>query len=456
MPKVWQRVLCTYTRQRAAAQPLKRNPLPSRRTRGGGVRRKRAHPIVVQPLQPVGQMMLRKLLVCATLVSAYAGATGCSSHADSSGVASGGEAINTSDRPPPGGKPRPAQLRNPDYGFWDPGLVTATARTAYDAQDMGTRANPIVPTACLYPDTTDPILINGEACGNVHTLPPFANANAWTNAPSWPLKDFWVVQMNDEGAFDACNSGPPDASVQRSSPGNGMMGLTLLDTGESLTRSHLVLNYTFNGPCEQAAPFTRIPFLSFGAHKSRGNGKPIAAIHPSPGVPSHVSFTLKLWDISSNATPMASELWTVSSWGGITRMIFIAVGRSNLSFGHVHRHWNWPIAQSFLAPGADIAYYDSEELEARCPGAMTATRDGRAVSTSLFSTDDHATNLGRDVSYDLDLEALYGCASADGSFDAPAPSTADIPVDGVFWSNEIAGRGSPSWLWTSVHGMDVH
>jgi hypothetical protein len=348
-------------------------------------------------------------------------------------------------------------LERAGYGFWDPGLVQATARTVYDARDEGTESTRLTPASCLYPNASDPLLINPQACARVAVLPPFASGNAWTNADVWPTENFWVVQMNDEGAFDPCNSGMPDVSLPRASPGTGIMGMTLLKLPEEgIFRSHLVLNYSFQSACDQGAPFTRIPFLSFGAHKDRGNAKPIGAINPPDGTPSHVTFTLRLWDISANDTPMASELWTVASWGGRTRMVFVALGRSNLSFAGAHRHWNWPIAESFLSPGADIVYFDADELAQRCPRALTAVAGGVPVPPLLFSSGDRRANLGRDVRYDLDLDALFHCASEDVAFDDPLPPTATTPVDGVFWSNEIAGRGQPSWLWTSVNAMDVY
>jgi len=80
-----------------------------------------------------------------------------------------------------------------DYGFWDPGLVQATARTAYDAPDEGTATNRLTPAPCLYPDASDPILINSQACARVAALPPFASGNGWTNAAAWPTESFWVV-----------------------------------------------------------------------------------------------------------------------------------------------------------------------------------------------------------------------------------------------------------------------
>ena len=407
--------------------------------------------------------MLRWLVVSGCLVGC---AHGAGASGDDVGDAQAArEDTSPSPPPTPPTTPIPSAIRGSHrhgpphdeqrYGFWDPGLVKAIARTAYASEGFGTSSDPMHPTACLYPDASDSMLINPEACGNVSKLPPFASANAWTNATAWPTDAFWVLQMNDEGAFDACNSGAPDVSLPRSKPGEGIMGFTLLEDGEPFFRAHLVLNYTFQGPCDAVTPFSRIPFLSFGAHKNRGNGIPVGAINPSLGVPSHVVFTLRLWDISSNATPMSSELWTVASWGGKTRMVFIALGHANLTWGIAHRHWNWPIAQSFLAPGADIVFFDHEDLGNRCPGALTATARGQAVSTGLFSTDDRTSNVGKDILYDLDLDALYHCASGFGPFDDPLPSTQDIAVDGVFWSNEIGGRGSPSYLWTSVHGIDV-
>ncbi len=337
------------------------------------------------------------------------------------------------------------------WGFADEGLVVGTARTNYDALDEGTAANPLTFIPCLY-QQPDPLLIDPPGCNSGPAV--FSQSNAWTNGLTWPTDDYWVLLMNNEPAFNTCNSGPPDNSLPRSAPGQGIMGFEISTAaGESFKRAHLHVANDGN-PCGAGA----IPFLSFGAHQHRGNrGRPILALHPSPTsarpAPTHLEFTVKLEGISiSDGDAGRTYLWTVASWprqsgAVVPRMLFLELGIWSRIPGwqarRLQRHWSWPIGEDFLQPGADIAFLDAQDAREFCHLDVPA----------LYLTDDIV--VGREITYDIDVSRLYDCASDLGLFDEPlSPAAVDVPVHTVFFASEVARAGSS--IWTSFHGLRTY
>lgn len=88
---------------------------------------------------------------------------------------------------------------------------------------------------------------------------------------------------------------------------------------------------------------------------------------------------------------------------------------------------------------------DAEDLITHC-GFSLPSRTLGYRTTALPSSEQV------ELSYFIDLTALFRCASGLNLFESPFPTTA-VNVEGVHWANEVFGPGAA--LWTSVHGMQV-
>lgn len=60
--------------------------------------------------------------------------------------------------------------------------------------------------------------------------------------------------------------------------------------------------------------------------------------------------------------------------------------------------------------------------------------------------------VGEHRTYDIDLTAVYRCASNQRWFDTPMPNRV-VPINKIYWANELTGHRVA--LWTSVHGMQM-
>lgn len=266
-----------------------------------------------------------------------------------------------------------------------------------------------------------------------------------------------MLANNNEPAYTTCNSGPPNISLPRSTPGSGIFGFTAITdpgAGEYFYRAHLVLNQTFSNPCGDATPF-----LSIGAQDGRGQSGPLGALNPTPGVPSSLQFTAKVYDFKA-PTPLfvggqkgTSNFWVyiVAEWPDDTgrpvpRMLFISLFRHNINSDlagaydqDTNGDWNWPIQEDYLYSGADLAFFDAD---------MIATNCGAALDTYRLTT------IGDKFTYNLNLQGLFRCASDKGLFRNTMPTTSNLPIRGIHWANE--GTGVNGWLWTSVHAMYMY
>jgi len=326
--------------------------------------------------------------------------------------------------------------------FHDQGMLRKPAvKTEYVDPKTGTAARPLVIGDCLWGNCRPERLV-------------FQSSNHWQqNIPCDPCSGpaqmgaYWAVLFNNEPRADPHNSGPPDASLPRALPAEGLMGFETLYgdpnlPGDRRWRAHLVLdligiaNPVFGG----------IPFLGFGAFTHRGNrDKPVGYLRPSsPAHPSVLTFGARLWEatpptpIAGGTQPatLASYLWMLANWGTQPKAIFITLYHYNIQNSvppgtPATYHFNWPISQSALYPGADIVYIDAEDMNFYCG----------------FATPSLALN--QDVDYRIDLTALYSCVSQRNLFSEPMPTTADIPVTQVLWANESTGENGD--LWTDVH-----
>jgi hypothetical protein len=328
--------------------------------------------------------------------------------------------------------------------------------------DQGMTRTPVVRTEYVYPDTgtaTRPLVI-GEClwggCGSQRTVYP--QSNYWQY--HWPCvicvsplqpNLYWSILLNNEPRNSNNNSGPPDASLPRASPGHGLMGFSTLYgndnfPGDTYWRAHLVLNFvSFANPV-----FGGIPFLGFAEFSNRGNnGRPLGYLQPSSsGYPSVLSFAAQLWGAGpptpipggSQPATLASYVWVLANWGTKPKAIFITLYHYNIQNSvppddPAGYHFNWPITQSAFYPGADIVYIDAEDLDDYC---------GFGVPALIHR---------KDVDYSIDLTALFRCVDDRLLFTERMPPTNDIPVTQVLWANE--STGVDGYLWVDIHDQKM-
>ena len=330
--------------------------------------------------------------------------------------------------------------------FHDQGMIrTPAVKTEYVHPKTGTEAEPLVLGECLWGGCRPERLV-------------FERSNHWQqNLPCDPCvgrpqpDTYWTVLLNNEPRADLHNSGPPDASLPRAVPGEDLMGFQTLHgddnfAGDTFWRAHLVLDFIgFDNPV-----FGGIPFLAFGEFSRRGNrDRPLGYLRP--GSPEHLSvlsFSARLWEavpptpIPGGTQPatLASYVWVLAEWGTKPKAIFITLYHYNIQNSvppgdpAIYR-FSWPISQSALYPGAEIAYIDAEDLGHYCG----------------FEAPSLALN--QDVQYRIDLGALFACADRRKLFTEPMPTTGDIPVTEVLWANESTGIDGD--LWIDVHDQKM-
>jgi hypothetical protein len=188
-----------------------------------------------------------------------------------------------------------------------------------------------------------------------------------------------------------------------------------------------------------------IPYLSIGAERYRGNGSALGYMNLA-GSKHCVKFTTKLWDfklpspVGSQPAVLAYYLLLKTSWGGMPRGLFITLAHWNIQNSSAttfvkKAKWNWPIQESFYHKGSEFAYMDAEDVNSLC-----------GFSVPLLTT------IGQEISYDLDIQALFRCASNLGGYSASMPY-GYLPIEGVHWAVEMTGDNG--WLWPSVHDMEM-
>jgi hypothetical protein len=157
-----------------------------------------------------------------------------------------------------------------------------------------------------------------------------------------------------------------------------------------------------------------------------------------------LSFGARLWEavpptpIEGGTQPatLAAYVWALANWGTKPKAIFLTLYHYNLQNSvppgdPAVNHFNWPITQSALYPGAEIVYIDAEDAGYYC------------------GFDVPSLALQQDVAYRIDLTRLFACVSERGLFTEPMPATPDIPVTQVLWANESSGVDGD--LWIDVH-----
>jgi hypothetical protein len=330
---------------------------------------------------------------------------------------------------------------SPIYGFWDEGFTNPKVRTNYDSLYKGTGNDPLTITSCLFSDCP-------------HFPSTYSTSNAASmNLSSFSERQYWVLLDNNEPSNDnGCNSGPPDTSMPHNSPGEGIFGFApIIDTaiGENFYRAHLVLNENFANPC-----LGGIAYMSFGAHSNRGNANSagrsqlLGALNADPGIPHTVSFVTKLYEYEKMQAALY-RLVVVATWPDdrgrdLPRMIQLNLfhdGDDDSSAGGPGKlRWSWPFAEDTFFPGAEVVYFDAEDVQTLCSGYSVPRMT--------------PSNANVNLSYDIDLQHLFECAARWGGWSNGMPTTADIPVTSIDWA--VEGQSTSGALWVAVHNMHMH
>jgi hypothetical protein len=335
------------------------------------------------------------------------------------------------------------------YGLADPGMHAGRVKTPYPSVDTGTTAEPLTilrpyPTdeGCLF-NTRSADLVGGILCQSQPIVYGDSSHAWWQNGDGQAQEPWWVVGINNEPSFDPCNPGPPDLSLPLQEPGEGLAGFAMeASRSEDGRAAHLALDLSYENPCGWRA----IPFLSVGARDDRGNEVPVGALNPQPAtVPHRLRFNVEVEQFREPKYPDGRDgaafivQWTLSEWGGVPRMLYLILTHWNREIegnGALGRVWNWPAAEHYLYPGADIAYLEAEDINELCG----------------ISTPNVPAVAGASVDYDLDLQQLFRCASGLNLFRNPMPSQQrqrNLRIRGVHWA--IEAQGSDGLIWISLH-----
>lgn len=365
----------------------------------------------------------------------------------------------------------------------DAGMVEAAFSTDYGLRSAyGTSADPMQLVSCPYigVDEDDWVqnIVNGEFwgpefywCENIAMLPRTYPASNDLQIGDVADGTYWTIVSNNEGnpnAFNTidgpvctaqCNPGMPGKSLPVIDPASqdGVMGLHVESHSSGFHRAHLVVSNLELDATGGANPSNqrvgRIPFLSFGSDTdTRGalvpTGNPNDAITrlQDPSSPHWLTFVNRLegavvGEVGSGGQPNISafESWLglIANWGGQNRMILLALTHFNTDVHGISRNWNWPITDSVLYPGAEIAFLDAEDMQASC---------------GIFVP--RLQCAGEKIKYKINVDDIYACAESMNLFSDPIVPNA--PVTGIHFANELANRQNlagnpiPAVVWNSI------
>lgn len=369
--------------------------------------------------------------------------------------------------------------------FTDVGFKLGKVRSEYE-RDVGTGSSPLTltypkapPVGCFF-STVDnffgcPGYVHGqlkpemqmeEACGGdkKRVGDTWVGCTTYKQSPYFeinkPKSEYFVTIANSEPAFDQCNDGPPGLSQRITDPTGihaNLYKVGVEDISSSVKRAHLVINMSehhFYCPRKNAKQLL-IPFLSVGAHNGFGQNGPVAYMNRNAKTNKKIKWTSKIQqyqpftctaEFKDCVAGVHSGIYAISKWDGKNHLVFIdfiGEGAMETLYDGTHNpnpgqsdpkrvFWNWPIAESFYYPGAELAYLTTTSLERMCGIKLDRVRP--------------ATNKdARD--YELDITRIFACVSDQKIFTTPMPSNQDVALEGFHWYMETIG--SAGWMWES-------
>jgi hypothetical protein len=284
-----------------------------------------------------------------------------------------------------------------------------------------------------------------EACGGSTTRigDSWIGCIAYDSSPFFalnnPASQYWVVVGNDEPSFDHCNMGPPGLSHPIASAGATpapLFGVDALSSGGS-TEKRLRITLTLSNKnfyCNDIGQYEyTIPFLSIGAQHGRGNAGPVATISREGSARGTVVYDAGISSLvplgcrngtggicNTDSLGIHAGIYGIATWGGMPHLLFVdfyGVGVQDYSmYAPGESKWNWPIADSFYYPGAEVITFVA--------GAQLSTYCG--IDLPRYTTD-----LAQ-YRYAVDFGRLFACADSLGLVSPPMPS-GDIALDGIHW-----------------------
>ena len=246
----------------------------------------------------------------------------------------------------------------------------------------------------------------------------WSSSNAATNAPEWPLADFWVVSANSEPAYSRTQGGPPGQSEPVNA--GGVYGVDA--DAHSFTLS-----------IDNRPPYTGddFPFLSIGASQGHGIDGLVARVATS-GADRVLEYTitpLRMTDAVDEygrAHYHDVNLFVEATWGGYKRLVYVSFASPVVG---TRRWWNWNVLESFWFPGGEINFLGWRELRA-CAGIDPAGVP--AIDASSIGTA-HAVRLP--------LRALFECVESRApalGWTVPRDPSLPIAITGVHLGLEQA------------------
>lgn len=352
--------------------------------------------------------------------------------------------------------------------LWDPGFYNANIQTEFTPGE-GTAFNPLTllynqsgAEGCLFSVTgifsgcgghpsgapTFGTTYNRTYCGGSSATSGASFAGCTTYASdnhyslNSPGSHYWVVVANSDPGFDQCRSGPPGASYPVIDPFGTSAAAELYNVGVDTKpgSSRLWLNIALAPAFHQNLPGCdayQIPFLSVGAQMGRGNTNALGNMWWYQQAKLNFKAELRGWQQFSGAGH--AGIWLRTSWGGKPRMVFFQLMRENNAAcgdSACNGKWNWPVSESFMFPGGDIAIFNSYTALQQC---------GISIP--------EIPRTGATQSYSINTYQLFQCASNLGLFDTAMPANEVIPLEGAHWfiESEI-GTGV---IWLGFSEMDV-
>jgi hypothetical protein len=249
--------------------------------------------------------------------------------------------------------------------------------------------------------------------------PSWTQSNSATNAPSWPIDNFWVVSANNEPAYSRLNSGPPNQSM----PLNAGVVYSVAATSDAF----VVGVDNAQTPTDSAGNVVvagGTPYLSIGAQMGRGSAGALAFIEVSdPDTYLEFSATKNL---ETGAVDPYHAMFAIveAMWGGAKRMILVSLQAQATA----RKHWNWNVYPSFFYPGAELNYVSIDDVVARCGlrDASLRKMDGVAVGVTL--------------SYSIPMRGLFQCIDDNRvtglGWTAPRPAAQPLLISGIHFAVE--------------------
>lgn len=273
---------------------------------------------------------------------------------------------------------------NHAYGFWDPGLTTATWRSDYPTATAS-------PTygACYFQNSADPSMQLNCKSPSIATYP---NTNWYTSTDYVQGGHYWQLAWNSEWYNNSsCASGPPDQSIPMvgsfRAPG-AYMGVQSIYNPLGYYTNFIGFSYT-TGTLGTGC----IPYQSFGANARHGNGKPLAILDKAGYYRPSLSFYAAPSANNNSAAIGCARLLLVL--GGfddnIDRFLFIDLDCRNLSPEPntfiTGETWNWPIKNSSYYPGAYASFIGASNANSMCGLNLPAMSLLNASSGGTYSVD---------------------------------------------------------------------